>query len=116
MSGRETDDYLEVLLSRHRRRQGVKYRTENGSVNLDQIIHDKTGFKPRTVSFLPSVEIGNFFDPFSDYFTNQNLTQNLYKRQIRDRDHRENCQTIKLIATEQKSPSYKMKRIEPSFG
>ena len=56
MTGRETDDYLEVLLSRHRRRQGAKYRTDTGSVNLDQIIQDKTGYKPRTVSFLPSVE------------------------------------------------------------
>ena len=56
MTDRETDDYLEVLLSRHRRRQGAKYRTDTGSVNLDQIIQDKTGYKPRTVSFLPSVE------------------------------------------------------------
>ena len=59
MSGRETDDYLEVLLARHRRRQGVKYRSDSGSVNLNQIIRDETNspYKPRTVSFgLPSVD------------------------------------------------------------
>ena len=64
MGGRETDDYLEVLLSRHRRQQGAKYRTDTGSVNLDQIIHDKTGYKPRTVSFLPSVEIRDSYEAF----------------------------------------------------